>query len=156
MKKIKLIPVPIIFLIQIVGFAENVTQSDQDIVLLQHLIEIDSTKLESENKVFVRETLTFRNKGTNNFSGELRTWLPDRVSEIRIAKVEMKVDGSIQPLQAIQNGNIISWQDFIKTNESLPSLYVIEYVVSEYNGRISYSKKLIYPALITKNPSALC
>jgi len=45
----------------------NTTESDQDIIMIQHLIEVDAVKLKAENKLFIRETLTFRNIGTKNF-----------------------------------------------------------------------------------------
>jgi hypothetical protein len=67
----------------------NSTQSDQDIQLLQHLIEIDTIQFESQNRLYVRETLTFKNIGTQNFSGTLRTWVPDDAENISVGRTEM-------------------------------------------------------------------
>lgn len=127
----------------------NFTQSDQDIRLLQHLIEIDTIQFESQNRLYIRETLTFKNTGTENFSGTLRTWVPDGAENISVGRTEMMADAVPMPLDIIQNGNIISWQDSIGVN-GLPPLYLVEYVVTENLSAnlISYSKKLTYPTLI--------
>lgn len=135
----------------------SITQSDREIVVLQHLIELDAVQMQSENKLLVRETLIFKNIGTKNFSGFLRTWVPDGVSEIRIARIEMAMGAAPRNVPAVQNGNIISWQDFIETNNPLPPLYAVEYLVpSEPEGTLTrtkhYSKTLIFPTLINKQP----
>ncbi len=122
----------------------NTTQSDQDIVMVQHLIELDAIQLQSENRLFVRETLIFRNTGTKNFSGSLRTWVQDGAQDINLGKSEMMAEGIFEPVPFDQNGNIISWQDFVEQNSALPLLYVIEYNITG----TSYSKKLTVPALI--------
>jgi len=132
---------------------KNTTKSDQNIVLIQHLIEVDAVSLQSENRLFVRETLIFRNIGTENFSGFLRTWIPDEAQDIKLNRSEMMTGGGVEPLPFIQNGNIISWQDFIEKNSVLPDLYMIEYTLGqEARGTFSqiekYSKKLTYPTLI--------
>ncbi|MCX9013124.1 MAG: hypothetical protein OIN66_18640 [Candidatus Methanoperedens sp.] len=130
----------------------NITQSDQDIQLLQHLIEVDAVQLEPQNKLDIHETLIFKNNGAKNFSGTLRTWVPDGISELRAERRNM-MDGSLEyGLQIIQNGNIISWQDQISA-KSLPPLYALEYVLpAEPLGGVTksivYSKKLTYPTLI--------
>ncbi len=126
----------------------NSTQSDQDIRLLQHLIEVDSVQFESQNRLNIRETLTFKNTGTENFSGTLRTWVPDGAENISVGRAEMMADVVPMPLNIIQNGNVISWQDNIGVGT--PPLYVVEYVVTENPSAnsISYSKKLTYPTLI--------
>lgn len=131
----------------------NITESDQDIVLVQHLIEVDAVQLQSENKLLVRETLIFRNTGTKNFSGFLRTWVPDGAKDIKLARSEMMTGGGFVNLPYIQNGNIISWQDFVEKNSRLPFLYVTEYtLLQKPEGTFSksqmYSKKLMYPTLI--------
>lgn len=127
----------------------NSTQSDQDIQLLQHLIEIDTIQFESQNRLYVRETLIFKNTGTENFSGTLRTWVLDGAENISVGRAEMMAEVVPIPLNIIQNGNIISWQDNIGVN-GLPPLYAVEYVVTEDPPAesISYSKKLTYPTLI--------
>lgn len=127
----------------------NTTQSDQDLQLLQHLIEIDTIQFESQNRLYVRETLTFKNIGTQNFSGTLRTWMPDDAENISVGRAEMMADVIPIPLNIIQNGNIISWQDNIGVT-GLPPLYIVEYVIAENSSAnsISYSKKLTYPTLI--------
>lgn len=125
----------------------NTTSSDLDIRLLQHLIEIDSTQLSSENKLLIRETLIFKNIGAVNFSGPLRTWVPDGIEAIRLERRGM-MEGTLEyPLQPVQAGNIIEWQDIIIAG-SVPPLYSIEYVVySEPKGQITkiqnFTKKLL-------------
>lgn len=135
----------------------NTTESDQNIILVQHLIEVDAAKFEAQNQIYVRETLIFKNIGDMNFQGMLRTWVPEGLEGLKVGKVPMMMGGTVEPMNAVQNGNIISWQDYIKANDSLPPLYSVEYVVSaEFGGTLSkskyYSKKLIYPTLINKVP----
>lgn len=136
----------------------NTTQSDQDIRLLQHLIEVDAVQFQSENKLYVRETLIFKNVGIQNFSGALRTWVPDGAEIIKrnntgeIAKEEMTSGTTTDYLRIVQNGNIVSWHDDIETN-TLASLYIIEYIVmAKPEGRLTktqvYTKMLTYPTLI--------
>ncbi len=55
----------------------NTTESDQNIILVQHLIEVDAAQFEEQNKIYVRETLIFKNIGDMNFQGTLRTWVPE-------------------------------------------------------------------------------
>jgi hypothetical protein len=135
----------------------NTTQSDQNIILVQHLIEVDAAQFEKQNSIYVRETLIFKNIGDMNFQGTLRTWVPDGLEGLNVGKVAMMMDGTVESMNAIQNGNIISWQDYIKANDPLPPLYAVEYVISaEPEGTLSkskyYSKKLVYPTLINKVP----
>lgn len=174
MKKITQYIIPIFFIIFLINPASgfppgmnlnsstakpdvaNITDSDQDILLIQHLIELDAVQLKSENKLIVRENLVFYNKGALNFSGSMRTWVPDGTEGIRIGKIEMMTGALHMPLQHVQKGNIISWQDFIEKNTPLPSLYALEYVVAaEPEGTITktkqYSKVFLYPTL-TKQP----
>ncbi len=103
---------------------ENITESDQDILLVQHLIELDAVQLKSENKLLVRETLVVYNKGTKNFSGFLRTWVPDGAEDVKLVKSEMMTGEGFVSLPFVQKENIISWQDFIEKNNRLPFLYV--------------------------------
>lgn len=138
----------------------NITESDQDIILAQHLIEVDAVQLQSENRLLVRETLIFKNQGTKDFSGFLRTWVPDGSEAIRVGRIEMMRGASPQVVAAVQNGNIISWQDFVAANNPLPPLYVVEYMLTaEPKGTISktkhYPKALLYPTLITKQPGSI-
>ncbi|MDD5614570.1 MAG: hypothetical protein PHH85_00040 [Candidatus Methanoperedens sp.] len=135
----------------------NATQSDMDIMLIQHLIEVDAAQFEAQNKIYVRETLIFKNIGEKNFSGTLRTWVPDGLEGLKVGKVPMTMGGSVIPINAIQNGNVISWNDYIKSNNPLPPLYAVEYVLSaEPKGTFSkskfYTKKLVYPTLVNKAP----
>ncbi|MCZ7403595.1 MAG: hypothetical protein O8C67_01505 [Candidatus Methanoperedens sp.] len=130
----------------------NSTESEQDIVLVQHLIVIDAVQLQSENRLFVSETLAFKNIGTKNFNGSLRTWVPDGAEGFRVGKTEMVMGATPIPIQLIQNGNVISWKDFIKANDTA-SLYLVEYLLpAENTGMITkskyFSKKLTYPTLI--------
>jgi hypothetical protein len=127
----------------------NSTQSDQNLQLLQHLIELDTIQFESQNRLYVRETLIFKNTGTQNFSGTLRTWVPDDAENISAGRTEMMANAELIPLNIIQNGNIISWQDNISVN-GLPPLYAVEYLVTENPSAesISYSKNLTFPPFI--------
>ncbi|NJD76034.1 MAG: hypothetical protein FIB08_02915 [Candidatus Methanoperedens sp.] len=140
----------------------NITESDQDIVLLIHLIEIDAVSMLSENKLYIRETLAFKNTGTMRFSGLLRTWVPGGADIINqaglgeIAKTEMSTGEISGYLPVTRNGDIISWKDDIGTNTIAP-LYVVEYTLpSKPEGMLNkarnYQKVFLYPAL-TKQPS---
>lgn len=130
----------------------NTTESDQDIIMIQHLIEVDANLLRAENKLFIRETLTFRNNGTKNFFGNLRTSIPEGSENISLARSEMSetTTGGGMPLSFSQNGNIISWKDYVEQNSRLPFLYALEYSVKQVaDGNTEFfSKKLAIPALI--------
>lgn len=137
----------------------NVTESDQDIALLQNLIEVDAVQLQSRNKLLVRETLVFKNIGTKDFSGFLRIWVPDGAEEIKVGRVEMTMEARLISAPYVQNGNIISWQDYLKANDPLPPLYVSEYLLpAEPEGTLTttkhYSKVFLYPTL-TKQPASI-
>lgn len=130
----------------------NATESDQDIELMQNLIEIDAVRFETENKLFVRETLAFKNVGEKNFSGILRTWVPDGIEGISVSTVEMMADAQSNPLQASKDGNVISWKASMGAN-AVPPMFAVEYLLAyEPKGTISrvqtYSKKFKYPTLI--------
>ena len=128
----------------------NTTESDKDIIMVQHLIEVDANLLKAENKLFIRETLIFRNIGTMNFFGNLRTSIPDGSENISLARSEMMTGGGMMPINFSQNGNIISWKDYVEQNSNLPFLYAVEYGVKQdakSNTEI-FSKKLVIPALI--------
>lgn len=131
---------------------KNATASDQDIILVQHLIEVDAVQLKPENRLILKETLIFRNVGTRDFYGSLRTWIPDGSENIKLSKSEMMTGGGIIPLAFNQSGNIISWEEYVEQNSSLPFLYVVEYSVQIPAGTssddMSFSKKLAYPTLI--------
>ena len=131
----------------------NTTESDRDIIMVQHLIEVDAVQLKAENKLFIRETLIFRNIGTQDFFGSLRTWIPDGSENISLARSEMMTGGGMIPLTFSRDGNIINWKDFVEQNSRLPFLYALEYNVKQNGGgTISdteiFSKKLIFPTLI--------
>ena len=133
---------------------KNATDSDQDIIISMHLIEFDAIQLQSENKLFIKETLTFKNLGTKDFYGSLRTWLPDGNENIKISKSDMET-GEVIPLDLNKTGNIISWQEYVEQNRKVPFLYNIEYTVAMEPGASSitgtYLKKLAYPTLINYN-----
>ncbi|MDO9097790.1 MAG: hypothetical protein Q7U60_06690 [Candidatus Methanoperedens sp.] len=148
----------------------NTTESDQDIVLVQSLIEVDVVQLSSENKIFVRETLIYKNVGNKNFSGLLRTWVPDgaeiawqgddgRISMQNAVQRRNMMDGALEyPIQLTQKGNIISWKEQISVT-GLPPLYVVAYILpGEPEGTLTtakhYSKVLLYPTL-TKQPASI-
>lgn len=109
----------------------NTTESDQDIIMVQHLIELDANLLRAENKLYIKETLTFRNIGTKGFFGDLRTSIPEGAENISLARLEMSemTTGGGIPISFLQNGNIISWKDYIEQNVRTPFLYVLEYTV---------------------------
>lgn len=135
----------------------NITESDLNIIIIQHLIEVDAARFESQNRIYVRETIVFKNIGDMNFQGTLRTWVPDGSESIKVGRAPMVMDGNIVPLSAIQNGNIVSWQDIIKIDNQPFPMYTLEYVIpAEAEGSISksrhYTKKFVFPTLITKVP----
>lgn len=130
----------------------NTTESDQDIIMVQHLIELDANLLRAENKLYIKETLTFRNIGAKGFFGDLRTSIPEGAENISLARLEMSemMSGGGIPISFSQNGNIISWKDYIEQNVRAPFLYVLEYTVKQNadgNADI-FSKKFAIPALI--------
>lgn len=131
---------------------KNATDSDQDIIMAQHLIELDAVQFQSENKLIVRETLIFKNIGSKDFYGSLMTWLPDGIENIRLSKSDMMTSGEMIPLEFNKTGNIISWQDYVEQNKIASFLYYIDYVVDVRPDASSiteiYSKKLAYPTLI--------
>lgn len=138
----------------------NTTQSDQNIILMQHLIEVDAAQFEEQNRIYVRETLLFKNIGDKHFSGSLRIWVPDGIEGIKVGKVAMMMGGSVNPINVIQNGNIISWQDIIMRNDPLPPMYAVEYVLpAQAEGSIiksrHFSKKFVFPTLINKVPLSI-
>lgn len=129
----------------------NSTQSDQDIMMVQHLIELDTNRMKAQNSLFVRETLIFRNTGARDFFGNLRTWVPDSSENISAARSEMMTGGELVPVPHSKNGNIISWEDYIEKNSSLPFMYNIEYQVKRDSAsRVEkFSKKFAVPTYIS-------
>jgi glycine betaine/proline transport system substrate-binding protein len=125
----------------------DTTESDQDIIMAQHLIELDANLLKAENKLFIRETLIFRNIGSKDFFGSIKTWMPDGTENIILSRSELTTSGGMVPISFSQNGNIISWRDYIGKNSNLPFLYALEYSVKQNNAEI-FSKKLAIPNLI--------
>lgn len=133
----------------------NSTESDQDIVLVQSLIEVDAVQFQSQKELYVRETLIFKNAGTQNFTGPLRTWVPDGTEGIRIGRSEMTESANPENLTWEQNGNIITWPGEINA-AALPPIYTIEYLLpDEPKGTAQYSKMLLYPTLVTKKPDSI-
>jgi hypothetical protein len=135
----------------------NTTQSDQDIELVTQLIEVDAARFEEQNRIYVRETMLFKNTGDKNFIGSLRTWVPDGIEAIQVGKAPMMMGGSVVPINIIQSGNIISWNDTIMRNDPLPPIYTVEYVVpAQAEGSVGesiyYTKKFVFPTWINKAP----
>ena len=128
----------------------NTTNSDQDIIMVQHLIEVDSVQLKAENKLFIRETLIFRNIGTEDFYGTLLTWVPDGTEKktIRVSRSEMMTGGGLIPLDSEINGSILNWKEFVEKNSSLPFLYVVEYIAQMPSGKENLVKKFAIPGMI--------
>jgi len=55
----------------------------------------------------------------------------------------------MKPLEISMDGNILSWNDSIAKNSSLPFLYAVEYVVTQTgSGMENFSKKLTIPGII--------
>ncbi len=132
----------------------NSTESDQDITLAQNLIIVDDVQFQSRNELYVRETLIFKNSGTMNFSGSLRTWVPDGAGALNISRSEMMTGANEIPVEWKQNGNIITWPAEIDAN-AIPPLYTVEYLLPETSGTKQYSKMFIYPTLVTKKPDSI-
>ncbi len=123
----------------------NSTASDQDITLAMSLIEVDAVQFQSQNELFVRETLIFNNSGTQNFNGSLRIWVPDETGGIRIDRSEMAESANPESIAWEQNGNTISWQGEINAT-AVPPIYAVEYVLPvEPNGTMQYSKMFPFP-----------
>lgn len=139
----------------------NTTQSDQNIILIRHLVEVDAAQFEEQNRIYVRETLIYKNIGDKHFSGSLRTWVPEGIEGIKVGKVAMMMNGNVQPLLLDDSKeNIVSWTDTIKFNDPLPPLYAVEYVVSvESEGWLiksrHFSKKFVSPTWINKAPLSI-
>jgi len=134
----------------------NVTESPEDITLRLNLIEVDAVQLQSQNKLLIRETLVFKNIGTKDYSGFLRIWVPDGADELKVGRV-MQMEERLIPARYVQNGNIISWQDYLKVND--PLHYAVEYLLpAEPKGTLTkstqYSKVFLYPTL-TKQPESI-
>ena len=127
---------------------KNATGSDQDIIITQHLIEVDAIQLKSENKLSIKETLVFMNIGPIDFFGSLKAWLPDGNGNIKVSKYDMTPGGGMIPIDSNKNGNIISWQDYIEKNSSLPFLYVLEYSFARGTTSSAFSKKFAFPPSI--------
>ncbi|NJD54206.1 MAG: hypothetical protein FIB07_15230 [Candidatus Methanoperedens sp.] len=130
----------------------NTTSSDQNVIITQHLIELDAVKLKAENKLFIRETLIFKNIDTKDFFGDLRTWVPEGSQNLKLARSEMMTGGGLVPIDHLQNGNIISWKDYVPQNK-LPFLYALEYDVQQkadgtMSGGEIFSKKLAVPTIV--------
>ena len=145
----------------------NTTESDVDIMLVQHLVVVDAVMLQSDNKIFVQETLIYKNVGEMNFSGSLRTWVPDgaeivlqedngKISIQNAVQRRKMMDGTPEyNITVTQNGNIITWKDGIG-KAGIPPLYVVAYKLpgkpeGTLNKAKRYSKVLLYPTL-TKQP----
>ncbi|MCX9082512.1 MAG: hypothetical protein OIN83_09975 [Candidatus Methanoperedens sp.] len=129
----------------------NTTESDQDIIMVQHLIEVDANILKATNTLFIRETLIFRNIGTKDFYGNLKTSIPDGSDNISLARSEMMTGGGMVPIDFSQNGNIVSWKEYVEKNSNLPFLYAVEYSVkqgADGSNTETFSKKLAVPAII--------
>lgn len=127
----------------------NATDSDLDITMIQHLVEVDAVALKPENKLTVRETLIFNNTGSKDFYGNLRTWIQDGSDNIRVSRSEMMAEGVPEDLNFTKDGNIITWKDYLQHNTSLRNLYVIEYSVSQTGtGAEKFSKEFNFPPLI--------
>ncbi len=138
---------------------ENFTQSDKEIVLIIHLIEVDAVQLQSENRLLVRETMVFKNVGTDNFYGQLRTWVPEG-TEINSISRNFMMNGTFQyDLAPNLSKNILSWQDFIEANTTLSPLYILEYsVTSEPGGTLTNAKhfqKTLASTWINKQSNSL-
>ncbi|MDF1531301.1 MAG: hypothetical protein P1P72_03120 [ANME-2 cluster archaeon] len=131
------------------------TSYGANVIMLQHLIEIDQVSNQGYFKV--DETLVLRNTGTGNYTGPLYAWLPDEAFNIGVAKLEMSAGGQIRPLEVfIVNDNVIGWNDTILVGTGMTPMYRLQYMVpAEPTGKmtesVTYTKKLKYPTNVNYN-----
>ncbi len=126
-----------------------VTLYGADVIMLQHLIEVD--QISNPGYLKVGETLVLKNIGTGNYTGPLYAWLPDGAFNVGLAKLEMTSGGQIRPLDVfIVNDNVIGWNDTILAGSVMTPMYRLQYMVpAEPAGKmtesVTFTKKLKYP-----------
>jgi hypothetical protein len=83
----------------IAGGMENTSPSmGANIVILQHLIEIDQASYSGYLKV--DETIVYKNMGTENYTGPIYVWVQDKSFNISVRKLEMMMDSQTNPIEA--------------------------------------------------------
>ncbi len=126
----------------------NTTSSDQNIVMIQHLIEVDAVGKKSMNVLDIRETLIFSNTGEKDFYGNLSTWMEDGSENIRVSRSEMMATGVTTSLNFTKTGNVISWKDYLALNSPL-ILYVVEYELPQSGTNTEkFVKEFKFPPFI--------
>ncbi|MDF1557695.1 MAG: hypothetical protein P1P80_05890 [ANME-2 cluster archaeon] len=130
------------------GGTATATSYGADIVILQHLIELD--QVSNPGYFVVYETLVLKNIGTENYTGPIFTWLPDEAFNIGVAKLTMSAGGRISPTNFFMvDDNVIGWNDTFLAGPVMTPMYRLEYVVpAEFTGKITesvtFTKKLKY------------
>jgi len=121
-----------------------------DIVMMQQLVEIDQVSYDDYIKV--AETLVIRNAGTENYTGPIYAWMPDKAFEVNIALLEMAMSGQINLIEYSIQGNVVSWNGTVLAGPNMPPMYRLEYKVPKASTDIiSITKKLKYPTLVNYN-----
>jgi hypothetical protein len=121
-----------------------------DIVMMQHLIEIDQVSYDGYIKV--TETLVIRNAGTENYTGPIYTWIPDEAFDVNMALLEMAMSDQISLIEYSMEGNVVSWNGTVLAGPNMPPMYRLEYKVPKVStDAITVTKKLKYPTLVNYN-----
>jgi hypothetical protein len=77
--------------------------------------------------------------------------VPDGSGNIKVSKSEMMTGGGLLPLDFNKTGNIITWQEYVEKNSTLPLIYSVEYIVDtdpKASTTGTFSKKLVSPPII--------
>ncbi len=126
-----------------------VTLYGADVIMLQHLIEVD--QISNPGYFKIGETLVLKNIGTGNYTGPLYAWLPDGAFNVGLARVGMSANTPGIPLNVfIVNDNVIGWNDTILAGSVMIPMYQLQYMVpAEPTGKmtesVTFTKKLKYP-----------
>ncbi len=118
-----------------------------NIVVLQQLVEVDISSVEN---IIVRETIVF--KTTGNYTTDLMIWVPDGAEIMGISRQDMTEEKPAIPLQYVQEGNILQFNDAERLNTTgiMPPMYAIQYVIprTTVDKEPEYTKILQYPTYI--------
>ena len=118
-----------------------------DIVMIQHLIEIDQVSYEGYIKI--AETLVLINAGTENYTGPIFAWIPDEAFDVNVGLLEMVMGGQINLIEYSMKGNVVSWNGTVPAGPNMPNMYRLEYKVPKVStDTITVTKKLKYPTLV--------
>ena len=120
--------------------------STSGIVMENHLIEMGYDTSGDTTSSVSRETLVFRSYG-DDYSGSLKTWVPDGSTNIFVFKSSHQAEGR-ELLKHAQNENIITWEADLMQN--IPSMYSVEYTTdleSEFRGSMKLTRMISHNAL---------